>query len=556
MDRPWLKSYPPGVPVAIDCDAYKSLVQLFDESVARYAHRAAYTCMGGTLSYADLEQQSSALAAYLQNTLKLGKDERVALMLPNLLQYPVALFAALRAGCTVVNCNPLYTARELECQLADSGAVVLVVLENFTHVVQQALPGTCVRQVIVTGLGDSLGLLRGMLVNTVVRHVKKMVPHWRLEHAVPWRDALRKGREAKWVCPDLGRDDLAFLQYTGGTTGSAKAAMLTHGNILANLQQASAWIAADLLAGEETVITALPMSHIFALTANCLVFLQLGARNVLIPNPRDLPAFVRALAGVRFSVITGVNTLFNALLNRSDFRQIDFSRLKVSLGGGMAVQQSVAERWQHLTGCTLIEAYGLTEASPAVTMNPLQLDRYNGSIGLPLPSTDVVIRDAAGNNLPYGEAGELCVCGPQVMQGYWQRPEETAAVMSIDGFLKTGDIATMDAAGFIRIVDRKKDMIIVSGYNVYPNEVEAVVASHPGVLECALVGVPDRNTGEALKLHVVKRDPGLTVGELIAHCREQLSAYKVPHRIRFCEELPKSSVGKVLRRELRESKSV
>jgi long-chain acyl-CoA synthetase len=552
MERIWLKSYPPGVPAEIDCAAFASIGDLLEKSVARFSARPAYVCMGKAISYAELDRQSKWLAAYFQRVLDLPRGARIALMLPNVLQYPVALFAALRAGYTVVNCNPLYTARELEQQLADSGAEAIVVLENFAAVLAQALPGTRVRHVVVTGLGDMLGLLRGVLVNAVVRHVKHLVPAWRIPGAVRWSRALTRGTAMRFAPVAVTQEDIAFLQYTGGTTGMAKAAVLTHGNILANLQQAQAWISGDLVEGEEIIITALPLSHIFALTANCLTFLRLGAKNVLIPNPRDIPGFIRELARHRFSVITGVNTLFNALLNKPDFRRLDFSALKVSLGGGMAVQQAVAERWRQVTGCTLVEAYGLTEASPAVTINPLGLAAFNGSIGLPLPSTDVVIRDRDGKDLPPGVEGELCVRGPQVMHGYWLSPEETAMVMTPDGFLRTGDIAVMDAAGFVRIVDRKKDMILVSGFNVYPNEVEAVVAAHPGVLEAAVVGVPEAKTGEALKLFVVRRDPELTVGELIAHCRQNLAAFKVPHRIEFRDELPKTNVGKILRRALRE----
>jgi len=552
MDRIWLKSYPPGVPAEIDAGAYASLGDLFDVSVARYAQRTAYVCMGGRLSYAELDVLSRQLAAYFQSVLKLPRGARIALLMPNVLQYPVALFAVLRAGYTVVNCNPLYTARELEYQLKDAGAEAVVVLENFAHVLQQALPGAQVRHVIVTGLGDMLGFLKGALVNAVVRHVKKMVQPWRIEGAIRWKRVLVKGSTYQFLPVAVMQQDLAFLQYTGGTTGVAKGAELTHGNILANLQQAHAWIAPNLVEGAEIVITALPLSHIFALTANCLTFLKIGATNVLIPNPRDISGFVRELAKHRFSVITGVNTLFNALLNNADFRRLDFSALKVSLGGGMAVHQAVAERWRRTSGCPLVEAYGLTEASPAVTMNPLSLDEFNGSIGLPLPSTEVVMRDKEGHNLPTGAAGELCVRGPQVMRGYWQRPEETAAVMTADGFLRTGDIAVMDENGFVRIVDRQKDMILVSGFNVYPNEVEAIVGAHPGVLEAALVGVSDKHTGEALKLFVVRRDATLTVGDLIAHCRLNLASYKVPHRIEFRDALPKTNVGKILRRALRE----
>jgi long-chain acyl-CoA synthetase len=551
MERIWLKSYPPGIPAEIDADAYPSVVDLFEQSVARFAARPAYVCMGEAVSYAELDRWSRELAAYFRNVLGLPHGARVALMLPNVLQYPVALFAALRAGCTVVNCNPLYTARELEYQLADSGASAVVVLENFAAVVERALPGTRVRHVVVTGLGDMLGLFKGSLVNAVVRHVKRLVPSWRIKGAETWSLALARGRRAGFTPVEVKPADLAFLQYTGGTTGVAKGAMLTHRNIVANLQQAHAWIASRMEAGAETIVTALPLYHIFSLTANCLTFLKLGATNVLIVNPRDIRGFVKELARHRFTAITGVNTLFAALLRQPAFARIDFSALKISLGGGMAVQQKVAEQWQAVTGSTLIEAYGLTETSPAVTINPVDLPAFNGSIGLPLPSTEVAIRDEAGRDLPTGENGELCVRGPQVMAGYWNRPEETAQVMMADGFMRTGDIATMDGAGFVRLVDRKKDMILVSGFNVYPNEVESVAAMHPGVQEVAAVGVPHEKSGETVKLFVVRRDAALTADELIAHCRQSLSAYKVPHQVEFRDELPKTNVGKILRRALR-----
>jgi long-chain acyl-CoA synthetase len=472
-------------------------------------------------------------------------------MLPNVMQYPVALFGALRAGYTVVNCNPLYTARELEFQLADSGAEAIVILENFAHVLEQALPRTMIRHVVTTRLGDMLGFPKGTLVNFVVRHVRKLVPPWTLPGAVPWATMLARGAAAAFAPSQLGHDDLAFLQYTGGTTGVAKGAMLTHRNMIANLQQAHAWIRDSVQEGEEVIITALPLYHIFALTVS-LTFFKLGASNVLIANPRDIPGFVRELGRHRFTIITGVNTLFNALLNNRDFASLDFSPLKVSLGGGMAVQKAVAEKWKAVTGCTLIEAYGLTEAAPAVTINPLDLAAYNGSIGLPLPSTEVTIRDEAGRDVAPGGAGELCVRGPQVMRGYWQRPDETALAMMADGFLRTGDVAVMDANGYVRIVDRKKDTILVSGFNVYPNEVEDVVAMHPGVLEVAAVGVPDAHSGEVVKLFVVKRDPGLTAEALIAHCRASLTGYKIPRQIEFRSELPKTNVGKILRRALRQ----
>jgi long-chain acyl-CoA synthetase len=551
MERIWLKSYPPGVSAEIDADVYASVVDLFEQSVARFAARPAYVCMGEAISYAELDRWSRELAAYFRNVLGLPPGARIALMLPNVLQYPVALFAVLRAGCTVVNCNPLYTVRELEYQLADSGASAIVVLENFAAVVEHALPGTRVRHVVVTGLGDMLGLFRGALVNMAVRHVKRLVPPWRIKEATSWSLARAQGRRAGFAPVAVAPGDIAFLQYTGGTTGVAKGAMLTHRNIVANLQQAHAWIASKMEEGAETIVTALPLYHIFSLTANCLTFLKLGATNVLIVNPRDIRAFVKELARHRFTAITGVNTLFAALLRQPAFARIDFSALKISLGGGMAVQQKVAEQWQAVTGSTLIEAYGLTETSPAVTINPLDLAAFNGSIGLPLPSTEVAIRDEAGRELPVGEAGELCVRGPQVMAGYWNRPEETAQVMMVDGFMRTGDIAAMDDAGFVRLLDRKKDMILVSGFNVYPNEVEAVAALHPGVLEVAAVGVPHEKSGETVKVFVVRRDAALTADELIAHCRQGLSAYKVPHQVEFRDELPKTNVGKILRRALR-----
>jgi long-chain acyl-CoA synthetase len=551
MDRFWLKSYPPGVPAEIDADAYASVVALFEDSVARFTAQPAYVCMGQAISYAELDRFTAELAGYFQHVLGLQRGERVALMLPNILQFPVALFAALRAGLTVVNCNPLYTARELEYQLADSGASAIVVLENFAGVVERALPGTRVRHVVVTGLGDMLGFFRGALVNAVVRHVKRMVPAWRIRGARTWSRALAQGAQAGFAPVDVAAGDIAFLQYTGGTTGVAKGAMLTHRNIVANLQQAHAWIAAKTEAGAETIITALPLYHIFSLTANCLTYLKLGATNVLIANPRDIRGFVKELARHRFTAITGVNTLFAALLRNPDFAKLDFSALKISLGGGMAVQKGVADRWRAVTGNTLIEAYGLTETSPAVTINPLDLAAFNGSIGLPLPSTAVAIRDEAGNDLLLGQPGELCVRGPQVMAGYWNRPDETAQVMMADGFMRTGDIAVLEAAGFVRLIDRKKDMILVSGFNVYPNEVEAVAAMHPGVQEVAAVGVPHDKSGETVKIFVVRRDAALTAEALIAHCRQSLSAYKVPHQVEFRDELPKTNVGKILRRALR-----
>lgn len=551
MDKIWLKSYPPGIPAEVDLHEFQSIGDLFERSVDRFRDKVAFENLGRQLTYGELDRLSARFAAYLRGALGLPKGARVALMMPNMLQYPAALFGALRAGCVVVNCNPLYTPRELEHQLRDSGATVVVILENFARTLQEVLPRLQVSQVVVTAMGDLLGFPKGALVNFVVRRVKKMVPDWSLPGAVGFREALAQGDAHPFMPEAVGHSDLAFLQYTGGTTGVAKGAMLTHGNIIANLQQAHAWIRACLDEGRETVVTALPLYHIFSLTANCLIFLKLGARNLLITNARDIPAFVKELSRTRFTAITGVNTLFNALLAHPDFAKIDFSALRLSLGGGMAVQQAVAERWRAVTGRVLVEAYGLTETSPAVCINPTDLESFNHAIGLPISSTEVSIRDDAGVEVPVGGVGELCVRGPQVMIGYWGRPEETAKVMTADGFLRTGDIAMMDDKGFVRLVDRKKDMILVSGFNVYPNEVEEVAASHPGVMEVAAIGVPDEHSGEAVKLFVVRKDPGLTVEALLAHCRTGLTAYKVPKFVEFRDELPKTNVGKILRRALR-----
>jgi long-chain acyl-CoA synthetase len=553
MEKIWLTSYPPGVPAEIDARQFRSIGHLFEQTARQFATRTAYVNMGRSLSYETLERLSSQFAAYLQGELGLPRGTRVALMMPNILQYPVALFGALRAGYTVVNCNPLYTSRELEHQLRDSGAEVVVILENFAHTLQEVMTRLPIPHVIVTSLGEMLGFPKGPLVDFVVRRIKKMVPPWFLDGAQGFRDALDLGSRHPLRPVEVRQEDLAFLQYTGGTTGVAKGAMLTHGNIIANLQQAHAWIGPFVSEGRETIITALPLYHIFSLTANCLTFLKLGATNVLITNPRDIPGLVKELAKHRFTAITGVNTLFNALLNNPDFARLDFSDLKIALGGGMAVQQAVADRWKQVTGRALIEAYGLTETSPAVCINPIDLPAFNHSIGLPISSTEVSIRDDADNEVNLGQTGELCVRGPQVMAGYWNRPDETARVMTADGFLRTGDIAVMDPKGFVRLVDRKKDTILVSGFNVYPNEVEEVVASHPGVLEVAAVGVPDEHSGEAVKIFVVRKDPGLTKEALIAHCRESLTAYKVPHLVEFRDELPKTNVGKILRRALREA---
>ncbi len=554
MNKIWLKSYPPGVPAEIDLGEFSSLADLFDKGVGKFAERTAYICMGKAITYSELEVLSRQFAGYLQGELRLAKGARVALMMPNCLQYPIAMFGILRAGYTVVNVNPLYTARELEHQLRDAGCEAIVIVENFAHTLQEvAASVTSLRHLVVTGLGDMLGFPKSLVVNFVVRHVKKMVPAWSLPGAVSFRDALSRGAAHPLRPVAIGHDDLAYLQYTGGTTGVAKGAMLTHGNIVANLQQAHAWISPYVKEGQEIIITALPLYHIFSLTANCLTFFKIGASNVLITNPRDIPGFIAELEKYPFTVITGVNTLFNALLNSPDFEKLDFSPLKVALGGGMAVQQAVAERWRKVTGKTLAEAYGLTETSPAVCINPLDLPEFNHSIGLPISSTDVSLRDDDGYEVSMGMPGELCVKGPQVMKGYYNRPDDTARAFTHDGYLRTGDVATIDDAGFVRIVDRKKDMILVSGFNVYPNEVEDVVASHPGVMEVAALGVPDEHSGEAVKIFVVRKDPQLTASDLIAHCRAGLTGYKVPKFVEFRDELPKSNVGKILRRVLRDS---
>jgi long-chain acyl-CoA synthetase len=549
MDKIWLKSYPKGIPAEIDINEYKSMVDVFEAHVSKYPARKAYSCMGTSITFAELEELSGAFAGFLQ-ARGLGKGSRVALMMPNILQYPVCLFGALRAGCTVVNVNPLYTPRELEHQLNDSGAEIIVVIENFAHVLQEVAAKTQLRNIVVTSIGELLGW-KGLLVNLVVRHVKKMVPAWSLAGALNLGDALDEGRRHPRQPVEIGHEDIAFLQYTGGTTGVAKGAMLLHRNMVANMLQARAWLRPFLTDQQEVIITPLPLYHIFSLTV-CLVFMTLGAESVLITNPRDIPDFVAQLKKHPFTAITGVNTLFNALLNNADFAAINFATLKLALGGGMAVQKAVADRWQQVTGKPLIEAYGLTETSPAATINPLDLKHYNGSIGLPVSSTEVMLRDDDGHEVPLGRPGEICIRGPQVMKGYWNRPDETAKVIDNDGWFATGDVGVMDDRGFVTIVDRKKDMILVSGFNVYPNEIEAVVAMHPGVLECAAVGVPDAKSGEAVKLYVVKRDPAVTAEDVIAHCQKHLTGYKVPRLVEFRTELPKSNVGKILRRELRD----
>jgi long-chain acyl-CoA synthetase len=552
MDKIWLQSYQEGVPAEIDLSEFQSLGEMFEKSAAQYRDRVAYINMGAELTYGELDKLSRDFAAYLQSVLKLPQGARVAIMMPNVLQYPVCMFGALRAGYTVVNCNPLYTPRELEHQLKDSGAEAIVILENFAHTLEHVIGKTPVKHIVMARLGDMLGFPKSAIVNFVVKHVKKMVPAWSLPRAVNFGMALGKGARADFKPVKVTQDDIAFLQYTGGTTGVSKGAMLTHRNILANVAQAHAWIKPVIREGGELIVTALPLYHIFALTANCFTFIKIGASNLLITNPRDIPAFVAELAKYPFTVLTGVNTLFNALLHNAAFAELDFSIFKLTLGGGMAVQKAVADKWKAVTGHPLIEAYGLTETSPAATMNPLNITAFNGAIGVPISSTEVAIRDDSGFDVALGERGELCIRGPQVMKGYYNRPEETANVFMADGFLRTGDVAVMDEKGFVRIVDRKKDMILVSGFNVYPNEVEDVVAMHPGVLEVAAIGVPDEKSGEAVKIFVVRKDPSLTAEALIAHCRDSLTGYKVPGKVEFRDELPKTNVGKILRRELRD----
>lgn len=551
MEKIWLKSYPPGVPAEIDPDGVPSVVAVMEEACRRYGDKVAFICMGREMTYSELESRSRAFAAWLQSR-GLEPGARVALMMPNVLQYPVALFGVLRAGCVVVNCNPLYTPRELEYQLQDSGAEAVVVLENFAHTLQQVVAATRVRHVVVTSLGEMLAPLKGTIVNFVVRRVKKLVPHWSLPGALSFCETLAQGQRQSFKPVPVNGDDIAFLQYTGGTTGITKGAVLTHRNICANVLQAQAWIKSALREGEELVVTALPLYHIFALTANCLTFLLIGARNLLIVNPRDTAGFVKELGRYPFTVITGVNTLFNALLNHPGFARLDFSALRLSLGGGMAVQDAVARRWKSVTGDALLQAYGLTETSPGVTLAPLDQQDFDGSIGLPLPSTEVSIRDDAGRELAAGDIGEICVRGPQMMRGYWQRPDETAIVMTEDGFLRTGDMGYVDRNGFVFFVDRKKDTILVSGFNVYPNEIEDTLMLHPGIFEAAAVGIADEKSGEAVKAFVVRRDPALTAEEVIQHCRGHLTGYKVPRQVEFRDQLPHTNVGKILRRQLRD----
>ncbi|MDB5986646.1 MAG: long-chain-fatty-acid--CoA ligase [Nevskia sp.] len=548
---PWLAEYMPGVPAQIEPDAFKSLAEVIERSCEKFRDAIAYENMGVRLSYDDVDRLSQDFASYLQNVLGLQRGDRVALMMPNLLQYPVAVFGILRAGLVVVNVNPLYTPRELEHQLKDSGARAIVVIENFASTLQQVLKATPLEAVITTQLGDLAPFPKSLITNFVVKRVKKMVPPWRMPDTVQFRTALARGKAQPYHRAALDHDDVAFLQYTGGTTGLSKGATLTHGNLVSNLLQMHAWIGPRLAEGSDIVITALPLYHIFALTVNCLLFLYVGGKNVLITNPRDMPGFVAELRKHRFTAFTGVNTLFGGLLNTPGFEQLDFGSLKFTVGGGTAVQQAVAQKWKKATGIGLTEGYGLTETSPGVCFSPLDKPEWNGTIGVPLPSTDVRLLDDDNQQPELGKPGELCVKGPQVMRGYWQQPEENEKVFTADGYLRTGDVATMDARGYFKIVDRKKDMILVSGFNVYPNEIENVVALHPGVLEVACIGVPDDKTGEAVKVFVVRKDPELTAAALREHCKQSLTGYKIPKAIEFRDTLPKSNVGKILRKELR-----
>ncbi len=558
MDKFWIQSYPPGVPAEIDYTRYRSLVHLMDEAFAKYAARDAYVCMDKFITYADVDRMSRQLGAWLQ-AQGLQRGARVALMMPNVLQYPVAIAAVLRAGFVVVNVNPLYTPRELEHQLNDSGAEAIIILENFAATLEKVIARTQVKVAVVASMGEMLGGLKGAIVNFVVRNVKKMVPAFSLPNAVRFKTALREGAALRLQPVELGHDDIAFLQYTGGTTGLSKGAMLSHRNVIANLMQNEAWLqpAMDLPPKVEslTFVCALPLYHIFALTVCCLMGTRLGGLNILIPNPRDIPGLVKELGKYKFNMLPAVNTLYNGLLNNPDFAKLDFSGLKLCNGGGMAVQKAVNDRWRAVTGKSIIEGYGLSETAPVATANPANADEFSGTIGLPIPSTDIAILDDAGHALPPGEVGEIAIRGPQVMEGYWQKPEETARVMTAEGYFRSGDIGFMDQRGYVTIVDRKKDMVLVSGFNVYPNEVEGVVATHPGVLECAVVGVPDANTGEAVKLFVVRRDPSLTAEQLQDYCQQQLTGYKRPKHIEFRNELPKTNVGKILRRELRDTKA-
>lgn len=551
----WQDNYPAGVPLSINPDAYASLSEFIDDNVQKYADLPAYENMDKVLTFREIGERAANFAAYLQCELGLQKGDRIAIQMPNVLQYPIALFGAIRAGLTVVNTNPLYTTTEMKHQFRDSGAKAIVVLANFASQLQEVLPETDIKHVIITEVGDMIGGLKGLIVNMVVKYVKKMIPAYHLPNAISFQYALRRGSQQRssFVRPNIGAEEIAFLQYTGGTTGVAKGAMLTHRNMIANLEQMSAWWSPKLREREEAVITALPLYHIFALTVNCFGMMKLGAKSILVTNPRDMKAFIAELAKQRWTVMSGVNTLFNGLMNQPEFAKLDFSQLKISVAGGMALQRSVAERWKAMTGCAIVEGYGLTEACPVITCNPVDGRERIGAIGVAMPNTEIMLADDAGNNVPDGERGELWARGPQVMKGYWQRPEATAEVLTPDGWLKTGDIALFEPDGFMRIVDRKKEMILVSGFNVYPNEVEDGIATHPKVLEVGVIGVPDSKSGEAVKAFVVKRDPSLTAEEVINHAKTVMTGYKVPKYVEFREEMPKSNVGKILRRILKET---
>lgn len=554
MQKVWLKSYPKGMPAEIDASSYSSLVDMFEKNCKRYNDKVAFSNLGRAVSYTELEQKSRDFAVFLQQVLRLKKGTRVAIMLPNVLQYPVVMFGILRAGMIVVNVNPLYTAPELAHQLKDAGAEAIIALANFASVLENALPETDIQHVVVTEIGDLIGPVKSILINWVVRHVKKMVPKWKIPGAISFKSALAQAAKLTFHPVELTFEDIAFLQYTGGTTGVAKGAILTHGNMVANVLQCYIWMQSAVHDGKEIVVTALPMYHIFSLTICCLAFLQFGARGLLITNPRDITHFVKELKRTPFSVFIGVNTLFNALLHRPEFLKLNFQNLRLSVSGGMATQRPVADKWHQVTGSFILEGYGLTEASPVLTINPPGIIDFTGSIGLPLPSTDIKICDEDGNEVGIGETGELWAKGPQIMRGYWEKPEETKNVLTEDGWLKTGDIVRIDERGFVFIVDRKKDMVIVSGFNVYPNEVEEVLASHPGILEVGVIGVPSEQTGETVKAFIVKKDPHLTEQEVLDFAHQRLTRYKVPKIIEFKTELPKSNVGKILRRKLRELK--
>lgn len=551
MDKIWLNSYPAGVPHEIDLQRFQSLVHIFEDSVRRFPDRPAFANLGISLTFAELDRLTRDVAAFLQTEWKMGKGDKIALMMPNLLQYPIWLFGAQRAGVTVVNVNPQYTPRELRHQMNDSGAQAIVILSNFAHTLADVLHETTLKHVVITEIGDATPFLKRHIVNFVVKHIKKMVPPYCIPNAISHLSVMKRGRALAFKPVEIHHQDVAFLQYTGGTTGVSKGAVLTQRNMVANVMQASAWLRPFMEEGKEIIITALPLYHIFSLTANCLTFMHFGGQNVLITNPRDMPGFIKELQQWRFTALTGVNTLFNGLLNTPGFADLNFSTFKLALGGGMAVQEAVALRWQKVTGKPLLEAYGLTETSPAVTINPLNLLSYNGTIGLPVPSTEISIRNDENQEVAFGEPGELCVRGPQVMHGYYNRPDETIKVLDPDGWLHTGDVAIATPEGFFKIVDRKKDMILVSGFNVYPNEIEGVIAAHPGVLEVAAIGVPCESTGEMVKVFIVKRDAQLTAEQVIEFCEDKLTRYKIPKQVEFRDSLPKSNVGKILRRELR-----